>query len=68
MLIPLTETGRFHLERIQLNRPQLVAQRLRKKREAEAERTYAALLRHFTELEGELAKALAELESLQDNS
>jgi hypothetical protein len=68
LLIPLTETGRFHLERLQLNRPQLVAQRLRKNREAEAERTYAVLLRRFTELESELAKALAELERLQDNS
>ena len=64
LLTPLTETGRFHLERLQLNRPQLVAQRLRRKREAEAESTYAALLRRFTELESELAKALAELERL----
>jgi hypothetical protein len=68
LLIPLTETGIFHIERLQLNRPQLVAQRLRKKREAEAERTYTALLRRFTELERELAKALAELERLQDKS
>lgn len=68
LLSPLTETGIFHIERLQLNRPQLVAQRLRKKREAEAECTYAALLRRFTELERELAKALAELERLQDKS
>ena len=67
-LIPLTETGRFHLERLQLNRPPLVAQRLRRKREAEAKHTYAALLRRFTELENELAKALAELERLEDRS
>ena len=64
-LIPLTETGRFHVERLQLNRPRLIAQRLRRKREAEAERTYATLLRRFTELERELAEALAELERLQ---
>ena len=68
LLIPLTETGRFHIERIQLNRPQLVGQRLRKTREAEAERMYAVLLKRFTELERELAEALAELEFLQDNS
>ena len=79
LLIPLTETGKFHLERLQLNRPQLVAQRVRRKREAEVERTYAALLRRFTrneverrsffsELERELAEALAELERLQDKS
>lgn len=68
LLIPLTETGRFHIECLQLNRPPLVAQRLRRKREAEAERTYTALLRRFTELERELAEALAELESLQDKS
>ena len=66
LLIPLTETGRFHVERLQLNRPQLVAQRQRKKREAEAKRTYAVLLERFTELEHELAEALAELERLQD--
>jgi hypothetical protein len=64
-LISLTETGRFHIQRLQLNRPQLVLQRLRRKREAEARRTYMALLRRFTELEQELAQALAELERLR---
>ena len=68
LLIPLTETGKFHVERLQLNRPQLVAQRLRRKREAEAERTYAALLRSFTKLERELTEALAELERFQHKS
>ena len=83
LLLPLTETGKFHIdlffrmavlakkykiERLQLNRPPLVAQRLRRKREAEAERTYTALLRRFTELERELAEALAELEHLQGES
>jgi len=66
LLISLTETGRFHIERLQLNRPQLVAQRLRRKREAAAKRTYAALLSRFTHLERELAEALAELERLHD--
>ena len=68
LLRPLTETGRFHIERLQLNRPPLVKQRLRRRREIEAKRTYAALLEHFTELERELAQTFAELERLRDNS
>jgi HNH endonuclease len=54
MLLDLTETGRFHIQQLRLNRPALVAHRLEKRlRERERDR-HAEVLQHLTEVQWEI--------------
>ena len=66
MLVALTDTGRFHIQRLRLNRPQLVAQRQRsrelqriRERLARLEEENAAL-RHHIQAVGEQIDLLLE--------
>lgn len=53
-LLGLTETGRFHIEQLRLNRPALVAHRLEKRwRKREAQR-HAEIMRSFAEAQQEI--------------
>ena len=58
-LVPLTETGHFHIERLQLNRPQLVLQRQRN-------RELQALRQRFTQLEAENAVLRRHLQAVEE--
>jgi len=64
----VTETGAFHIQRLQLNRPQLVAHRLARRIHAEVHRALtageqgeAARRQRLAELEGEFQSALQRL-------
>jgi len=57
-LVPITETGRFHIAVLQLNRPELVAYRLRTREE----RAKAELLKQLTrerDLQNQIIEYLA---------
>jgi hypothetical protein len=54
-LEPLTETGRFHIETLQLNREALVEHRRRKWRDTLAQEIQQAYLREVAELRAEVA-------------
>jgi hypothetical protein len=58
-LVPLTETGQFHVERLQLNRPQLVLQRQRNWQ-------LQSLLRRLEELEEENAALLHYIQVVEE--
>jgi hypothetical protein len=49
-LTSVTTTGQFHVERLQLNRPPLIAHRRALRRQAELARTLEELLRHQEDL------------------
>jgi hypothetical protein len=68
ILLPLTETGRFHIERLRLNRPQLLEQRRRnrelsdlRRRLMHLEEENLALRRHIQAIEEQLILLLEEL-------
>ena len=64
-LLPLTETGRFHVTLLDLNRPQLIAQRQRKRLESLNAEVKASLIEELAELEAEvqaLNRYIGELE------
>jgi hypothetical protein len=68
VLVPLTETGRFHIERLRLNRPQLLEQRRRnrelgdlRQRLVQLEEENGALRRHIEAIEEQLNLLLQEL-------
>lgn len=72
-LIALSETGKFHLEKLRLNRPQLVASRRKRRLEKEIHADIVEALaasRKLETKEGELTEmlneALARLERLQN--
>lgn len=54
MLLPLTETGVFHVEHLRLNRPALLAHRRETRRLENARQIQAALLAHLAELDIQL--------------
>ena len=58
-LRPLTPTGEFHTERLQLNRPPLVANRLLRLRDRRADEERQALLDELTETQNQLSALLA---------
>ena len=61
----LTETGMFHIRRLQLNRPAPVAHRL-EQRLLEADRAaYRVVVTRLADLEQQLSALQAELEALQ---
>lgn len=69
VLIPLTETGRFHIRRLRLNRPQLILQRERnrqleslRQRMIRLEEENAALLRRLQAAEDDIRSVLEEAE------
>lgn len=68
-LTPLTERGAFHLQRLRLNRPQLVRARRRRSEDrhiqqelAEVRENYRRALQHMRELEQQLQQALDQLD------
>jgi hypothetical protein len=66
-LEPLTETGRFHIELLDLNRPQLVAHRQRTRIQALSEEIRQSLQEEIADLQAELrayARYSAQLEQL----
>lgn len=48
MLLAQSETGAFHIQRLHLNRPQLVMQRLRRQRAEEDKRNRERMLSHLS--------------------
>jgi HNH endonuclease len=54
MLRGLTETGAFHIRRLQLNRPALIARRVRELRLQAARSAQQRMLEQLAELQGEL--------------
>jgi hypothetical protein len=66
--VGLTETGGFHLRRLRLNRPALVARR-RERLLLEADRAaYRAALQRLADLEQQLSRLQGELESSEATS
>lgn len=65
-LRPLTVTGAFHLERLQLNRPQLVALRNRRKKFQQIEKELEAALKRQQQTEKQLEKLNQTLLLLQE--
>lgn len=66
-LLPLSETGLFHIDRLRLNRAPLIARRLRWQRLAQAERATAMAREEVMQLRqriGELEQAIDTLQSL----
>jgi hypothetical protein len=63
-LVGLTETGRFHIERLHLNRPALVAHRLQARRAERNERELAELQRRLVEVDGEVTRLRQRLERM----
>jgi hypothetical protein len=68
LLAPLTDTGRFHIERRRLNRPQLVTQRRRnrelqdlRQRLAQLEEENAALRHHVQAVEEQIRLLLEQI-------
>lgn len=64
LLLALSESGAFHISRLHLNRPQLVAFRLQRERVNNARRSLDRLLGIFDDLQAEgraLARALEQL-------
>ena len=61
----LTETGAFHIARLQLNRPQLIAYRRERRLLEAARETQAGLLERLAALEDELRTLTSELDRLQ---
>jgi hypothetical protein len=68
-LVPLTETGRFHVERLQLNRPQLILQRQRNRelqslgeRLQQLQAENAALVRQVQAVEGQVRLLMEQTE------
>lgn len=59
-----SETGSFHIERLHLNRPQLVEYRRERRLLEAARRTQARLLKSLKELEEEVQTLTADLEKL----
>lgn len=53
-LIPLTETGVFHIEHLRLNRPALLAHRREARLLEKARQTQSALLERLAELNNQL--------------
>jgi len=54
-LLGLTETGRFHIERLRLNRHALVPHRLEKRRRERETRRHAEVTRRLAEIQDELS-------------
>lgn len=65
MLRPLTETGAFHIERLRLNRPQLVAFRAERMRREAARESRQRLLQRLRGLAHEVQRLANELERLE---
>lgn len=65
MLQPLTETGTFHIERLRLNRPQLVRFRKERKRREAAHEARQRLLERLHALAREVRHLANELESFE---
>lgn len=63
-LQPLTETGAFHVDRLHLNRHQLVNYRRERRALDDAFRTRKTLLRRLLELEGQVGALTAALEQI----
>ncbi len=61
----LTETGAFHIARLHLNRPQLVAYRREHRLLEAARETQAGLLERLAALEDELGTLTSELDRLR---
>lgn len=66
VLRPRTETGRFHIERLRLNRPPLVQYRRERQRLERARMEQAKLLFDLNRLEADLQAILDELSRLRD--
>ena len=62
MLLGVTETGRFHIQHLRLNRPALVAHRLEKQQRKRERHRHAEVLRHLTEIQREIHLLRARLE------
>ena len=68
MLLGLTETGRFHIQHLRLNRPALVAHRLQVRQYAQEALRHADILRSLAEVQQELRLLRQRLEQqLRDN-
>lgn len=65
VLRPLTETGAFHIGRLRLNRPQLVAFRRERKRREAARESRQRLLERLRTLAHEAQHLASELERLE---
>jgi hypothetical protein len=65
-LRPLTETGKFHIERLRLNRAQLVAFRIERNRREAAGDLRQRLLERLRELAHEVRRLANELERLEE--
>jgi hypothetical protein len=75
-LVGLTETGRFHIEQLELNRPPLIAHRLSRRREEQLSQTLEESLRQQEKLRrrvealeqavAEAERRLRSLQSLED--
>jgi hypothetical protein len=63
-LRPLTETGAFHIERLRLNRPQLVEYRRERRLWEAARKTQSQLTQLLSDLNQWVRRTIAELESL----
>lgn len=57
-LMSLTETGAFHIRRLRLNRPQLVALRVRRREDAELRLEYSRLFAAFKDLADDQARIM----------
>ena len=68
VLRPLTETGGFHVERLRLNRPQLVENRRRRRHADAARQAEERLLERMLELDRRLKQALADLAALKEDA
>lgn len=66
VLRPLTETGKFHIERLRLNRAQLVAFRMQRKRREAAGESRQRLLERLRALAHEVRRLANELERLEE--
>jgi hypothetical protein len=64
-LCNLTETGTFHIQRLQLNRPALVARRARELRLQAARAAQERMLQQLEDLQGELNYLKSQLQALQ---
>jgi hypothetical protein len=65
LLRPLTETGAFHIERLRLNRPQLVEYRRERRLWEAARQTQSQLTQLLSDLNERVRRIIAELESLE---
>ncbi len=61
-LMGLTETGRFHIEQLRLNRPALVAHRLENRRREREAQHHAEVLRNLVEAQQEIRRLRQRLE------